>query len=575
MKSTKHIEKLIRQLDTAPSEQLYQSTLADTLKAHESSHASPAQGWSHLMRNRPFRLAVAAVIALVIAVVLHTGLNGTTVNAAEMLQKVLKTNQAFQGWIHIDSTWVKEGGDRPGTGIRHMNTIDGSYIWEDTTAGQLKIKYHSPPRDEYIEYDSASKEIALYNLDSFPAKALVDSWPLTVDAQLASFKQATGKDPYDIRMTQEDGLDCFDIQYFENSAEELRVSKEKSTAFATSLTLWVDRESRLVRRSTEKIQAKQLSSMIPGYEISRCFSYGDPVIRNIHDLGVPQEALVRDYRRAPALEELLDRLKRRTSGFPCYVAVKTESSVNDNGSLEKDYCGLRLYAQNGAAWLVRYYPVGEDIYRNRSRKRPSLMAAPQEWPSIDIQHLLSRARHIPPVVYYTYNGQDFWSNNAHVYEGDDKTRQVDSIKTDMGIMQDLWLGKMPSSYGTGTKAKRLTREDKPGLIGLHIEYHSYLPTTRHERYYWFDPKRDDMPVEKQYLSYMKDGISVEREWRSVYLDYAQLPDGRWYPTCWQETTTDHGENPYTSTTEFHLTLATDIALEADWFTDPNELPDSQ
>ncbi len=99
--------------------------------------------------------------------------------------------------------------------------------------------------------------------------------------------------------------------------------------------------------------------------------------------------------------------------------------------------------------------------------------------------------------------------------------------------------------------------------------------SRHERYYWFDPQRDDMPVEKQYLGYMKDGSTVEREWHSVYLDYAQLPDGRWYPTRWQEGTSNHGENPYTSLTEFHLTFSTDIALEADWFTDPNALPDQQ
>ena len=579
MKTAKHIEKLIEQLDTAPSEQMYLRTREDTLNAYEQSTMTSAQTqrniWSTLMQSKPFRLAVAAVIMLVITTALYTGFNGTAVNAAEVLQEVIRTNQAFQGWIHIESTWVKQGEDRPVTGVRHMNTIDGTYIWQDRTDGQLKIKYHSPPRDEYIEYDSASKEIALYDLNSFPAKALVDGWPLTVDARLASFRQATGTDPYKISMTAENGLDRFDIQYFENKAEEIRVSKEKSIGFATSLTLWVDRESRLIRKSVEEIQAKKLTSMIPGWNISRRFSYGEPVIGEVYDLGVPQDALVTDYRMTPALEELLSRLRKRVADFPCYVAVKTESSVNDNGSLEKDYCGLRLYAQNNDAWLVRYYPVGARTYRNRSKKRPSLMATPKDWPSIKLQDVLSRARQIRPVGYYAYNGEDFWSNNATVYEGDNKEQQVASIKADMGIMHDIWFGKTPASYGTGTKAKLITRQGKPGLTGLYIEYHSYRPTTRHERYYWFDHKRDDMPVEKRYLSYMKDGTSVEREWRSVYLDYAQLPDGRWYPTRWQETTTKHGDDPYSSTTECHLTLSTDVALEADWFGDPNELPEHE
>ena len=82
-----------------------------------------------------------------------------------------------------------------------------------------------------------------------------------------------------------------------------------------------------------------------------------------------------------------------------------------------------------------------------------------------------------------------------------------------------------------------------------------------------------MPVEKRSLVYMKDGSTVEYDWHSVYLDYAQLPDGRWYPTRWQETTSRFGDSPYTSSSELHLTLSTDIALEADWFSDPNELPE--
>lgn len=202
------------------------------------------------------------------------------------------------------------------------------------------------------------------------------------------------------------------------------------------------------------------------------------------------------------------------------------------------------------------------------------MPTPQDWPFVDLQDVLTRARHLRPVGYYAYNGEKFWSNEATVHENDDKQQQVDSIKADRDIMHDIWFGKTPASYGTGTKAKLITQAERPGLIGLSIEYHSYRPNRRHERCYWFDPQRDDAPVERQYVSYVEDGTTVEYEWHSLYLDYAQLPDGRWYPTRWQETMSKHGEDPYTSSTEFHLFLSTDTALEPDWFKDPSELPDN-
>ncbi len=559
------------------SERIAFAKILDRQSKPKRSKPAPRPNiWRIIMKSKITKLTAAAAILIVIGV-LYVGLNGGSVSAAEMFEEIIAHNQGYQGWIHISNvhkTLKEETEDveRMTVGIRHMNTVDGTLIGEIKTDNDLNIKYYSPADKEYIEYSSLKKEVTIYDLNSFPARQLVAGYPLTVDARIRSFKEVTGKDPYDITITQEGDYDRFDVVFFKNKEEEVRISKEKSTGFCSNMTLWVDRNTRLIYRSYMEVRYKDLGSMTPvsGMKISSTVKYGEPFIDNIYDLDVPEDAVVVDHRKTLAVKDVLERLTTRAADFNHYVALMTKTKINDDGTL-KDSCTLHLFAQDGEAWLVNGYPVGAVSYPHRPEiVVPSIKETPENLLSLDLISVLDRIKHAHLWGYFVFDGENFRSNEATVYKDGDIKQQTDSIKADRGLLSNIWHGR---KYGHGTKTKLLNRGEESNQLGLYIEYYSYPPPykKRNERYYWFDPDRDDMPIEILYRSYLEDDTTVDIELRTVYLDYSQLLDGRWYPARWQTTTTSFDEeHGYKETHEYQLTLSTDIELEEDWFTQPNQ-----
>lgn len=580
MKSTENIKQSIKRLHITAGPELHDRVLGGLLKTMEESVKKPSavtepNVWRMIMKSRITRIAVASVIILAIMGTLYIGFNGDSVSAAEMLEETIKVNEDYKGWIHISAIYktLKEGTDeveRITAGIRHMNTVDGTLIWETKTDNDLNIKYYSPANEEYIQYSSLKGEVAIYDLGSFPARQLVDSYPLTSDARITSFKKATGNDPYNITITQEGDKDCFDILFFENMEEEIRISKEKATGFPGNMTLWVDRKTHLIQKSFTEIHYKKLNGIVPGMKISENYKYGEPFINNIYDLGVPEDSVVVDHRKTLAVKDVLERLTTRIADFNHYVALMTETPINKDGTFSKDFLTLHLFAENGDMWLANRYPAGTKTYPDPRKPNPTIMKTPENWPSIDIIATLKRVKHACLWGYYVYDGESFWSNEARIHKGADKKRRTDSIKADVGLLRNIWFGQK-YDYGVETKVTQLQRDDGSGEIAIYIEYYTALPRMRNEKYYWFDPGRDDMPTEIISRCYLQDGKTIEREIHTVYLDYSQLPDGRWYPARWQKTTTDFDkEHGYKFSREYQLTLSTDIELEEDWFTHPNQ-----
>lgn len=583
MKPTKYIEKLIKNINVIPGTQMEKKTLDDILLAQEKTKNSSSVDiqpniWRIIMKSRITILTTAASVLIIIGI-LYVGLTGGRISAAEVLEEIIKHHQDYKGWIHINAIYktLKEGTDeveRITTGTRHINTIDGTWIWEDKTGSNLKMYYFSPVEDAYIEYDSIKAEVALNDLNSYPAKKLVDGYPLTADARIASFKKATGKDPYDITITQEGDYDRLDIIFFENREEEIRIGKEKNTGFPSNTTLWVDRKTHLIYKSFTEIHYKTLNGIVPGMKLSRNIKYGEPLINNIYDLGVPEDAVVIDHRKTLEVENVIERLKSRIADLNHYVALMTQTKINDDGTF-KDSCALHLFAQDGDAWLVNRYPVGNVNYCNRPEIAvPSIKETPENLLSLNIISVLDRIKHAHLWSYFVFDGKNFYSNEAYPppdnFDKAQKKKWCDRIKDDMGLLRNIWFGQ--KGYGHETKIKLIKREDKPGEIGLYIEYYSYPPPykSRHEKLFWFDPNRDDMPIEMLFRGYLEDGKSLDYENRTIYLDYTQLSDGRWCPALWRTTTTDYDkENVYKDTQEYQLTIHIDIELEEDWFVHPN------
>ena len=103
--------------------------------------------------------------------------------------------------------------------------------------------------------------------------------------------------------------------------------------------------------------------------ISKSFEYGEPFIDNIYDLGVPEDAVVIDHRKTTEAENVLERLKSRIADFSHYVALMTQTELNDDGP-SKDSCTLHLFAQDDDAWLdnrTRDADSRKQHFRQRNR----------------------------------------------------------------------------------------------------------------------------------------------------------------------------------------------------------------
>lgn len=275
------------------------------------------------------------------------------------------------------------------------------------------------------------------------------------------------------------------------------------------------------------------------------------------------------------LKTVLDRLDDRISqGFGDFTAIKTETPVNKDGSLDKEHSALNLYSQNDSASLWRRYLVGEQFLPNGKQRGAPTISVPKGWPDPDIDDILEQVRSKRPSEFYVSNGDQIWPLNM----------------PKASLPKEIWLGReqlllnefraMPIlsklAYKIRRKkgkAKLLEDINRPGLVGLYAE--GYIPRCdsprrqRIEQILWIDPERDDMPVETLSRDYSQDEKTVKLKFLTKYLDYTQLSDSRWYPTRWQMTTEVHNR-PDKDCREFHLQLFAEMKLDKSWFTDPDK-----
>ena len=198
------------------------------------------------------------------------------------------------------------------------------------------------------------------------------------------------------------------------------------------------------------------------------------------------------------------------------------------------------------------------------------METPDTWPILDLDSVLEQLKYALPSEYFIYDGRDFYSNTAKLSSSRDVKTRADSIKERFDLPYDIWLGKI-ANYGPGTTVELIKSTDGTNQIGLHIEYGTHIgPLVKQYRqvYYWFDHERDDMPVKKVTRNYSNDNQLMESGDYTVYLDHVQLPDGTWYPSCWQTFTGT--EDSRQGIREYRWTFLTDYEIDEDWFKRPED-----
>jgi len=349
-----------------------------------------------------------------------------------------------------------------------------------------------------------------------------------------------------------------------NEKEAARIGKEVNAVFPTRATIWVDINTNLICKSENETRSVTIE-------------YGEPFISDIYDFDIPQNTRVADYRKNLSTEAVLSRLERRMTGFNHYIAIMTETPLNEDGAYNKKMCAIHLFSQDNKRWLANRYLVGVDSYAN-GKYRASIMETPESWPSVEIMSMLEKIKGKRPSEFYVYDGENLWSQFSVMpksISAESKKATIDRIKNQTGLARKIWFGSCFVRYhGPGTKVEVINKNDEPNQIGLRIEFSFYVKPSvkqRCEEYYWFDPERDDMPTERIFRDYLSGSQAIENEFHTVYLNYSRLLDGRWYPSKWRMTTVSNlGGQSHKYTREYHLFLNDAMELEKDWFTNPLE-----
>jgi hypothetical protein len=437
----------------------------------------------------------------------------------------------------------------------------------ETQAGKHRvIEYNSYVRGETLEYDSTTNEIVVGSMAAITSEfqKQMKDYPARLDSLLACMEKGLGVRSTIVTRSEEDRLERFDVTFTE-------MAKDYGAASITPrrLTVWIDPQTRLIQRlcTVRNDSTEELS-----------YQYGEPVIRDIYDLGVPRSAKIVDNRPSQTLQTLLDRFDSRyKKGFGDYAAVLVYVNQDSNGQYDRRAGNLTLFGQNGSAWFVmRYVFVTPDLEKKKFERLPKIIIPP-EWESMKVEEWLKRAKEVGPWGFLIHDGQRTWSgmfdrqtNRYFFTAGEVKgiSLQLLSLsKAKESLPGMLWLNKSNlDMYGPTAKAELVSDASHPKKIGIRSSttIQRAAISQREEKIYWIDPSRDDLPVETIVCDYQPDGKAVETEYRTCYRDYAKLPNGQWYPTRWESIA--RGKNARTR--EYRLYLDTHFILNRSWFANP-------
>ncbi|MHC4800001.1 MAG: hypothetical protein ACYTF1_25470 [Planctomycetota bacterium] len=554
-----------------------------------------------IMRKIILPTSIAAGIIIVMGVFVFS-LSHKSVNAAELLKQVAQINGAYKGWVHMTTKREGKAGEASLSEViseTHINTVDGTAIHVIKRDGRTeKVHYEKPSGQEWLTYDVETNEIKVTIIRPRTADYMTDSamnTPLNLEARLAKTKKWTGREPEGIEYTQEGEFDRFDIVFFSDFEEAKRVLSGLShvAGVALAFTLWVDPQTKLIHKS-EYESLTRYQDGVRREEGSSLTSYGEPIIEEIYDVGVPRNATVIDMRPKVDIEpqELVDRLEERIErGFGDCVCVRAEIPIED-GKLDVSYSHLFIFIQQGDAWLYNRYLVGEEFLddeHGRRRRASPVIPLLEGWPVPDVQDALVRCFNHVPTNFFVTDGSDAWQG-YHTgdlsFDGmgklkDYMLRQMNT-KSQFGLSGKIWPSKEKLHYYSreGVKIELLYEDDRPCQVGVYVDaIQVSMPTMRKEVksrievIHWIDPSRDDIPIDSTILRYMPEGKTVSDEFHAQYLSHGQLPNGQWYPTKWRTSFVMYdkkGKLKYSNHNEHHLRIYPDVKVSDRWFTNPTE-----
>jgi hypothetical protein len=250
--------------------------------------------------------------------------------------------------------------------------------------------------------------------------------------------------------------------------------------------------------------------------------------------------------------------------------------VDAAGKVDARFAFVTLYAVHDKKWLANEY----HLVSARPRPQTILKEIPPNWPTPDVAKLLPDLLKGSPSRFFVMDGDQ---GRAGWYDEDTRSypdaRKIEAkerellLAGDIGLAGQIWPSRFRTAIGTeGTLAELIQDPAHAKLIGLRYKR---VPVARYEKStaetettWWIDPARDDMPSEIMTLHREKPGDEPTLETHTHYLEYAQLPGGKWYPTHWRTDRTDR--NPRTgkgvkSAQYYRLQILLELKLGEEWF----------
>ncbi len=479
------------------------------------------------------------------------------------------TPASYPGWVHIQITNAqieKLGEPLP------ENETEGKYpeIYFNkpqaaecvivTFEDRVDIRYFAARRGEMAQYGSKEKMVAfgaMHPLMAADKTREIAEFPLTREDYLHHLN-IEGAKITDMASTMDGALQRIVINYTPGTNCR-SCPKEGGMEI-----VWIDPRTKFIQKvQTTMVEHPQLMT----------YSYQKDGPREIYDFGVPRNVPVHDGRPTPEARAVLDRLDLRAGrDFGKYVAVLTQTDHRKSwGSLKKS---LEIYARDGKKTAYLTFTLRKEEYPD------SPMIGLPGWPSPKLDEVLRRAGKSMPGFYYVTDGSTAWSGSMisapktkERFRETERPRKNDPLRINYYLSNEIWKGwEALHLYEFGPRTDTLQDPAHPGAVGLRLREGDFgpkaKPPARTEKIFWIDPNRDDMPLETTVRhEKFAPHLNTTVEFHFRYLNFARLPDGRWYPTHWEQQLSrksTQGKSDSFSL-EYHLQLYPNMELDPAWY----------
>jgi hypothetical protein len=521
-----------------------------------------------LLRRRIMKWTMASGVAAAIVVGVVLGVmswTGRTATPAEGVVQATQASRAYRGWVHMRS-------DYPGQKISmgtHFNTETGTWISDIRNGDEVQIQIYNPTDKSEVKYSSADKTVRIGEVwEDFAKnwKKMIEKSPLTATEGLAQTPGATVKE------TKEEGLVRYDITYPKDDPK--KAAAEHRSGLPTEATIWADAQTKLVKKGKAKVEGEW-------EEFS--YTYGEPAIRDVYDLGVARDSKVVDARPAKNVDELFRRLdKRFAEGFGDCVAVLTEQGVDQGGKAAESGGSMWLFAQRGKAFVANRYLVSDPVKPGEEKgvTRP-YGKVPAGWPTPGLEAALASMKQVPPTSFLVSDGKSAWSGFEGSKPGvfrvgelnsDSGKQMLPTVLGQFSLQSHVWKTQVGmGAFGADAKVKLVRDEKRPGMVGLQVDQ-KYpgrdMKPTRMLNTYWMDPAKDDVPVERTQITFVELTEKEEIRFETKFEKYAQTEKGQWYPSEWTTVTTMHYQGTDVRHSKNRLQIWVGKTVGEEWFKKP-------